>query len=105
MARPEGAAVLRPVNVDPGTVGEALDASKDRCRLPVDGGLAMPSPPSGWPNCRRGALLALNQVVTWSLEWEGWMGDRAVETALFDEFARAAKALASGRRIEMLDVL
>jgi rhodanese-related sulfurtransferase/biotin operon repressor len=34
----------------------------------------------------------------------GW-GDRAAKTALFDEFARAAKALASGRRIEMLDVL
>ena len=33
------------------------------------------------------------------------MGDRAAKTALFDEFARAAKALASGRRIEMLDVL
>jgi rhodanese-related sulfurtransferase len=33
------------------------------------------------------------------------MGDRAAKTALFDEFARAAKALASGRRIELLDVL
>jgi rhodanese-related sulfurtransferase len=33
------------------------------------------------------------------------MGDRAAKTALFDEFARAAKALASGRRIELVDVL
>ena len=32
-------------------------------------------------------------------------GDRAAKTALFDEFARAAKALASGRRIELVDVL
>ncbi|HEV2824530.1 MAG TPA: metalloregulator ArsR/SmtB family transcription factor [Actinomycetota bacterium] len=33
------------------------------------------------------------------------MGDRETKTALFDAFARAAKALASGRRIELLDVL
>jgi rhodanese-related sulfurtransferase/DNA-binding transcriptional ArsR family regulator len=33
------------------------------------------------------------------------MGDRAAKMALFDEFARAAKALASGRRLELLDVL
>jgi rhodanese-related sulfurtransferase len=33
------------------------------------------------------------------------MGDRAAKVALFDEFARVAKALASGRRIELLDVL
>jgi rhodanese-related sulfurtransferase len=33
------------------------------------------------------------------------MADRAAKTALFDEFARAAKALASGRRLELLDVL
>jgi rhodanese-related sulfurtransferase len=33
------------------------------------------------------------------------MGDQAAKTALFDAFARAAKALASGRRIELLDVL
>jgi rhodanese-related sulfurtransferase len=33
------------------------------------------------------------------------MGDRAAKTALFDAFARAAKVLASGRRIELLDVL
>jgi rhodanese-related sulfurtransferase len=33
------------------------------------------------------------------------VGNRAAKTALFDEFARAAKALASGRRIELLDVL
>jgi len=33
------------------------------------------------------------------------MGDRETKTALFDEFARAAKALASGRRIELVDVL
>ena len=33
------------------------------------------------------------------------MADRMAKTALFDEFARAAKALASGRRIELLDVL
>jgi rhodanese-related sulfurtransferase len=33
------------------------------------------------------------------------MGDQAAKTALFDEFARVGKALASGRRIELLDVL
>jgi rhodanese-related sulfurtransferase/DNA-binding transcriptional ArsR family regulator len=33
------------------------------------------------------------------------VGDRAAKTALFDEFARVGKALASGRRIELLDVL
>jgi rhodanese-related sulfurtransferase/predicted transcriptional regulator len=33
------------------------------------------------------------------------MGHRAAKTALFDEFARVGKALASGRRIELLDVL
>jgi len=33
------------------------------------------------------------------------MGNRAAKTALFDAFARAAKALASGRRIELVDVL
>src|SRR5512132_220888 len=33
------------------------------------------------------------------------MGDREIKSALFDEFARAAKALASGRRIELVDVL
>ena len=33
------------------------------------------------------------------------MGDRAAKRALFDAFARAAKALASGRRIELVDVL
>ena len=33
------------------------------------------------------------------------MANRAAKTALFDEFARAAKALASGRRLELLDVL
>jgi rhodanese-related sulfurtransferase/DNA-binding transcriptional ArsR family regulator len=33
------------------------------------------------------------------------MGDRAAKAALFDEFARVGKALASGRRIELLDVL
>jgi rhodanese-related sulfurtransferase/DNA-binding HxlR family transcriptional regulator len=33
------------------------------------------------------------------------VGHRRAKTALFDEFARAAKALASGRRIELLDVL
>jgi rhodanese-related sulfurtransferase/biotin operon repressor len=33
------------------------------------------------------------------------MGDREIKTALFDEFARAAKALASGRRTELVDVL
>src|SRR5688500_18510900 len=33
------------------------------------------------------------------------MADRTAKTALFDEVARAAKALASGRRIELLDVL
>jgi rhodanese-related sulfurtransferase len=33
------------------------------------------------------------------------MSIRAAKTALFDEFARVGKALASGRRIELLDVL
>ena len=33
------------------------------------------------------------------------MGDREAKTALFDEFARVAKAMASGRRIELLDIL
>ena len=33
------------------------------------------------------------------------MRDRAAKQALFDEFARVGKALASGRRIELLDVL
>src|SRR4029453_8342030 len=33
------------------------------------------------------------------------MANRAAKTALFDEFARAAKALGSGRRLELLDVL
>src|SRR5262245_22766324 len=33
------------------------------------------------------------------------MADRTAKTALFDEFARAARALGSGRRIELLDVL
>src|SRR6266511_5943878 len=33
------------------------------------------------------------------------MGDRAAKLALFDAFGRVGKALASGRRIELLDVL
>jgi len=33
------------------------------------------------------------------------MADRAAKQALFDEFARVGKALASGRRIELQDVL
>lgn len=33
------------------------------------------------------------------------MPDRAVKEALFDEFARVAKALSSGRRAEIVDVL
>jgi len=33
------------------------------------------------------------------------MGDRSAKVALFDELARAAKALASGRRLELVDVL
>jgi rhodanese-related sulfurtransferase len=33
------------------------------------------------------------------------MGDRAAKTALYDEFARMGQSLASGRRIELLDVL
>src|SRR4029450_9644150 len=33
------------------------------------------------------------------------MANRAAKTALFDEFARVGKALASGRRMELLDVL
>ena len=33
------------------------------------------------------------------------MGDRGTKAALFDGFARVGKALASGRRIELLDVL
>jgi rhodanese-related sulfurtransferase/DNA-binding transcriptional ArsR family regulator len=35
----------------------------------------------------------------------GEMGDRAAKAALFDGFARVGKALASGRRMELLDVL
>jgi rhodanese-related sulfurtransferase/predicted transcriptional regulator len=42
---------------------------------------------------------SLNRLVS------GDMGDRAAKLALFDEFARVAKALASGRRLELLDVL
>ena len=33
------------------------------------------------------------------------MGDRELKRAVFDEFGRIGKALASGRRIELLDVL
>jgi rhodanese-related sulfurtransferase len=33
------------------------------------------------------------------------MADRTAKTALFDEFGRVGRALASGRRIELLDVL
>ena len=33
------------------------------------------------------------------------MGDRGTKVALFDGFARVGRALASGRRIELLDVL
>ena len=33
------------------------------------------------------------------------MADRVAKVALFDEFARVAKTLASGRRLELLDVL
>ena len=33
------------------------------------------------------------------------MADRVAKVALFDEFARVARALASGRRLELLDVL
>ena len=33
------------------------------------------------------------------------MGDKAAKRALFDEFARIAKALSSGRRAEIVDVL
>src|SRR5919204_3180360 len=33
------------------------------------------------------------------------MADRAAKMALFDEFARIGKALSSGRRMELLDVL
>jgi DNA-binding transcriptional ArsR family regulator len=33
------------------------------------------------------------------------MVDRTAKTALFDAFAQVGKALASGRRIELLDVL
>jgi rhodanese-related sulfurtransferase len=33
------------------------------------------------------------------------MSDRAAKVSLFDGFARAAKALSSGRRLELLDVL
>ena len=33
------------------------------------------------------------------------MGDRDRKTALFDQFARVAKALASGKRLELLDLL
>lgn len=33
------------------------------------------------------------------------MGDREAKTALFDQFARVGKALASGKRLELLDLL
>lgn len=33
------------------------------------------------------------------------MADRASKEALFDEFARVAKALASGRRADVVDLL
>ncbi|MPZ83589.1 MAG: metalloregulator ArsR/SmtB family transcription factor [Actinophytocola sp.] len=33
------------------------------------------------------------------------MGERAAKTALFDQFARVGKALASGKRLELLDLL
>ncbi|SFQ69314.1 Rhodanese-related sulfurtransferase [Amycolatopsis arida] len=33
------------------------------------------------------------------------MGDRAAKTALFDQFARVGKALGSGKRLELLDLL
>jgi rhodanese-related sulfurtransferase/DNA-binding transcriptional ArsR family regulator len=33
------------------------------------------------------------------------MGDRAAKSALFDQFARVGKALASGKRLELLDLL
>ena len=33
------------------------------------------------------------------------MGDRAAKTALFDQFARVGKAVASGKRLELLDLL
>ena len=33
------------------------------------------------------------------------MPDRAVKIELFDQFARVAQALASGRRVEIVDVL
>jgi rhodanese-related sulfurtransferase len=33
------------------------------------------------------------------------MGDRAAKTTLFDQFARVGKALASGKRLELLDLL
>src|SRR5207244_7573037 len=34
-----------------------------------------------------------------------WMGDRAAKDALFDGFADVARALASGRRAEIVDLL
>ena len=33
------------------------------------------------------------------------MGDRVAKTAMFDQFARVGKALGSGKRLELLDVL
>ena len=33
------------------------------------------------------------------------MGDRAAKDALFDPFARVGKALGSGKRLELLDLL
>ncbi|GLZ35133.1 transcriptional regulator [Lentzea sp. NBRC 105346] len=33
------------------------------------------------------------------------MGDRAAKTALFEQFARVTKALASGKRLELVDLL
>src|ERR671922_290689 len=58
----------------------------------------------GWPTCRRRAIVPVINSSTDHLNGAG-MGDRDTKTALFDEFARVGKALASGRRMELLDVL
>ena len=36
---------------------------------------------------------------------ECYMGDRAAKNELFDQFARVGKALSSGKRLELLDLL
>jgi rhodanese-related sulfurtransferase/DNA-binding transcriptional ArsR family regulator len=38
-------------------------------------------------------------------DWRNEMGDRAAKTTLYEQLARVGKALASGKRLELLDLL